>query len=213
AVRKQSFAMDQIAAAIRYEGVLAKFLREGVAAVNHDAGRAAEITGGPSAAFDGAWKKPRHAPARAKDAPRFIGAEAVDRRRGAVGGDVHRGGRHCEKRIARGVAVFIHHLADVGAVAANKFAPTIVEAQAVLPAAALPPHRQGARVEGEIVAAQLERVCGAALALPLGPRSGNSNASGLSPCAGELAVHQTRLAAVAAVCRVDAIVQAPGEAV
>src|SRR5207237_9578621 len=136
--------------------VLAKILRKRVAAINRDAGRSAKIAGGPAAAFDGAGKETRHTPARANDAPRLVRADAINLRCRAVGGDIQRGRRQREEWISRGVTVLIHHLPNVRAVAANEFAPAIVEAQTVLASAALKTHRQGARVEGKIMTAQVQ---------------------------------------------------------
>src|SRR5204862_7784527 len=99
---KKFFAVDQVAAAVGHESVPAKILRKRVATVNGNAGRAGKITGGPASAFDGAGKEARHTPARANDTPRFIRADAINLRRRAVGGDVRRGRRHGEERIATG---------------------------------------------------------------------------------------------------------------
>ena len=155
AVGKKLLAMDQIASAVRHEGVPVEILRERIAAVDRDAGRAAEIAGGPAAALDRPRHQTRHAPARANHAPRFIRAEPVNRRRRTVPGDVHRRRRKRAKRISPPVPLFIHHLANVRAVAANEFAAPIIEAQAILAAAALQPQPQSAGIEGEIVTAQI----------------------------------------------------------
>jgi len=43
AIRYQNFAMNEITTRVANEGIVQKFLREGVAAVNHRASRAREI--------------------------------------------------------------------------------------------------------------------------------------------------------------------------
>ena len=198
--------MDQVAAAVGHESVPAKILRKRVATVNGNAGRAGKITGGPASAFDGAGKEARHTPARANDTPRFIRADAINLRRRAVGGDVQRGRRHGEERIATGVTVLIHHFPNVSAIAANELASVIVEAQPVLASAALQAHRQSARVEGKIVAAQVQR-------FRISDFGFRIYAHPPLPGAGEFAVHQIHLAAITAVGRVNAIGEAPREPV
>ena len=85
------------------------------------------------------------------------------------------------------VTILIHDRDDVAAVAANEFAPVVVEAEPVLAAAALGAQVERARVKGEIAPAQFKRRVRPA------------------PCRDRAAIATRRA--------MDAMVQAPGETI
>ncbi len=82
AVTIDSFAVDEIAAAVGNESIIQVFLGVGVAAVDGESGGAGEVATGASAAFDDAFDRAADTPLGADDAPGFVRADAV-----------HRGGR------------------------------------------------------------------------------------------------------------------------
>ena len=74
AVVTQQFAMDKITAGIGNERVAAKSFAQRVAAINRDARGRREIAGYATAALHRPAHRFGDAPARADDAPRFVGA-------------------------------------------------------------------------------------------------------------------------------------------
>ena len=90
---------------------------------------------GAPAAFDRALDDPLHAQARAHDAPGLVRADAKHRRLRAVARDAFARARRGVKRIAREVAILVHHLDELVAVVADELVAPIVEGEPVLRAA------------------------------------------------------------------------------
>ena len=101
------------------------------------------------------------APAVPDAAPRIFGADAVHDL--AVDGlarlqrDVDARARRRIERIPAGVAILVHQELHRAVRRADELAAVVVEAQALLPAAALGAHAVRARIEREVPAAQIER--------------------------------------------------------
>jgi glycosyltransferase involved in cell wall biosynthesis len=92
--RFENFAVDEIAAGIADEGVVAEFGRVGIAAINRDTGCAREITRGAPAAFDWARDFASNTPAGANGAPRFFRTDAENFGVGTFAGDIDDAGCH-----------------------------------------------------------------------------------------------------------------------
>ncbi len=216
--------MNEVAAAVRHKGIAYHVFGESVAAINRDAGGAGEVTAGPPAAFHRTGHQPAHAPLRADDPPRFVGADAIDRRRAPIDGDLHQRARHRIIPMARRVAFLIHQRLEMTGIGTDEFAPVIVEAQTVLPTAAFSPQPEPARVERKIAPAQIERSVepgqgrfgsGAArrresaLRLALSPGSRRSGAGAVEPGAHIGRIDQSHLPAIETGGAVDPVVQRP----
>ena len=157
AVGTKFLAMNQIPARVPDEGVADELRAVGVAAIDGHAGRAREVAAGSSAAFDGAGSKSRHAPLRADDPPRFIRADAKHGSRTTIDRDIHERLGQREEGIPLSVTLLVHHHLDVVGVGADKFPPAIIKAHPMLSASAFGAHFQGARIEGEVATAKVQR--------------------------------------------------------
>ena len=151
------FSMNQVAPSVGDESVAAVPAWPSVPVVNRHAGCRREITGRTPAALHRPGHLLGNAPARADDPPRLVRAEPKHRCRGAVHRDVHQRRLGHEVRIRAGVALLVHHLLNVMAVAADELPPGRVEVHPVLRAAVLQTKLKRARVEGEIRAHERNR--------------------------------------------------------
>src|SRR5206468_3764998 len=118
------------------------------------------------------------------------------------------------------VAVLVHQRLDVAGVGADEFAPAIVEAQAVLPAATLGPQVEGARIERKVAATQVQRRVGVngwrfwpRRLTALWPGSGGRPAGAPAPGADEGRIDPFHFPAVGAGGAVNAVVERPGEGI
>src|SRR5260370_42236454 len=100
--------MDQVAAAVRYEGVALELLWVNVAPINRRACRAGEIAGSPASAFDWTWHKAGDAPARPDDPPWFFRANAVYLGSGPVHSDTGQRRGHGIERVSHRVGIIVH---------------------------------------------------------------------------------------------------------
>ena len=90
--------MDELAARVAREAVVLESRPIGIAAIDRGTRRTGEVTAHATAAFHCSRDRTRHAPTRAHDTPRFIGADAKDFGRAAVFGDADpRGGQGKER--------------------------------------------------------------------------------------------------------------------
>ena len=142
--------MDQLAAGIAGEGVIDEVVAVGIATENGRACGAGEIAAHATAALDGALDDATDPPARAHDAPGFVGADAIHLGGAPIGGDALAGGRQAEERVSRRVTIIVNEELEVVGIRAGEFAAVVVEAHAVLRAAALETEFVGARVEPKI---------------------------------------------------------------
>ena len=151
------FAMDQITAGIGNERVAAETFAQRVTAINRHAGRRREISGHPSAAFHRPAHLAGNTPARAHDAPGFIGAQSEHLRRRAISRNAHSLARQGIMPIAPGITRRIHQRLQMAAVAAGELAAVIVKAHAVLRCAVFRAQLECARVKRKIAAIQRHR--------------------------------------------------------
>ena len=151
------FAMDQITAGIGNERVAAEPFAQRVTAINRHAGRRREISGHPAAAFHRPAHLAGNAPARAHDAPGFIGAQPKHLRRRAIGRNTHSLARQGIMPVAPGITRRIHQRLQMTAVAAGELAAVIVKAHAVLRRTVFGPQLERTRVEGKITAIERHR--------------------------------------------------------
>ena len=150
AVGVDFFAMDQLAAGIAAEGVIDEVVAVGIATENGRARGAGEIAADATTALDGALDDATDPPARAHDAPGFVRADPIHLGGTPIGGDALAGGRQGEERVARGVTIIVNEKLEVVGIRAGEFAAVVVEAHAVLRAAALEAEFVGTRVEPKI---------------------------------------------------------------
>src|SRR5262249_2922074 len=125
------------------------------APIHGRAGRAGEVPAHAAAALDDALDHAGDAPARADDAPRFVGADAIHLGRAAVRRDALPRRRHRVERIPPREPLTVDPDLQVIGIGAGELAAVVVEAHAVLRAARLEPRLVAARIEPEIVAADL----------------------------------------------------------
>jgi hypothetical protein len=154
AVGGDFFAVHELAAGVAREGVVHEIVAIGIAAKDGGAGGAGEVTAHAAAALDHAFDDAADAPARADDAPRFVGTETEDLGSAPVGGDALARGRRREERIPRGVAFVVDPELEVVGVGAGEFTAVVVEAHAVLGAAGFKTESVGARIKPEVAGAE-----------------------------------------------------------
>ena len=142
--------MDQLAAGIAGEGVIDEVVAVGIATENGRACGAGEIAAHATAALDDALDDATDPPARAHDAPGFVGADAIHLGGAPIGGDALAGGRQAEERVSRRVTIIVNEELEVVGIRAGEFAAVIIEAHTVLCAAGLETEFVGARVEPKI---------------------------------------------------------------
>ena len=154
AVGVDFFPVHELAAGVAREGVVHELVAVGIAAKDGGAGGAGEVAAHAAAALDHAFDHAADAPARADDAPRFVGTEAEDLGGPAVGGDALAGGRRREERVPGGVAFVVDPELEVIGVGAGEFAAVVVEAHAVLRAAGFKTEGVGAWIKPEVAGAK-----------------------------------------------------------
>ncbi len=147
AIGPNFLTMNQIAARIANECIPHIFRPPRIAAKNGDAGRAGEISGRPAAAFDWPRHQSIHSPLRANHSPGLFRTGAIHLRRRPIGRDVHQRPRHRIIRIPPRITQVKHDRLNMMAIATNEFSEAIVEAQSILPAAALESKVQCSRIE------------------------------------------------------------------
>ena len=148
------FAMDQLAAGIAGEGVIDEVVAVGIATENGRACGAGEIAAHATAALDGALDDATDPPARAHDAPGFVGADAIHLGGAPIGGDALAGGRQAEERVSRRVTIIVNEELEVVGIRAGEFAAVVVEAHAVLRAAGFKTEGVGAWIKPEVAGAK-----------------------------------------------------------
>src|SRR6185436_1191120 len=123
-------AMNKVAAHVRNECVATAISGERVSAVDGYTRCGSEVAGRAPTTLYGSRHFSGNAPCRPQHAPRLLGTDTINFRRGTVCRNVDDRRRHGVERIARGVAVLIHHQLDVRAVVANKLLAVIAERHA-----------------------------------------------------------------------------------
>ena len=154
--RRDHLAVDELAAGVAREAVVLEGRTIGIAAIDCRTGSPGEVTAHTTATFHHARDRTRHAPTRAHDAPRFVGADAEDFGRAAVFGDAGPRGGQGKERILGETGAIVDPVLEVVGIRAGELTPEVVEAHPVLSAAGLEAERMRLRVEPEVIAAEFE---------------------------------------------------------
>ena len=154
AVGVDFFSMHELSPRIPRERIIYKICPVGIATINCRARGAREIAAHSSATFHHAFDDSSDAPASANDAPGFVGTQAENFGRPAIGRDTLMRGRHGVERIPLGKFFVIDPRLEMVRVRAAKFAAVVVEAHPVLGAAAFEAEFVRVGIKPEIASAQ-----------------------------------------------------------